>query len=71
MHIFAEDALFDRHALLGDQVKIEFVPARPGDFRGKEINYAKARAELGWEPTIEFQDGLRRTLDWFRERWGP
>lgn len=56
--------------LLGDQVKIEFVPARPGDFRGKEIDYAKAKAELGWEPTIEFRDGLRHTLDWFRDRWG-
>jgi UDP-glucose 4-epimerase len=56
--------------LLGDQVKIEFVPERPGDFRGKEIDYAKAKAELGWEPTIEFRDGLRHTLDWFRERWG-
>ena len=56
--------------LLGDQVKIEFVPERPGDFRGKEIDYAKAKAELGWEPTVEFQDGLSRTLDWFRERWG-
>jgi len=55
--------------LLGDQVKIEFVPERPGDFRGKEIDYAKAKAELGWEPTVEFRDGLRQTLDWFRERW--
>jgi len=56
--------------LLGEQVRIEFVPERPGDFRGKEIDYAKAKAELGWEPTVEFRDGLRRTLDWFREKWG-
>lgn len=54
---------------LGEQVKIEFVPARPGDFRGKEIDYAKAKAELGWEPGIDFKDGLKRTLDWFRAKW--
>ena len=56
--------------LLGDQVRIEFVPERPGDFRGKDIDYEKAKAELGWEPTIEFRDGLKRTLEWFRQRWG-
>jgi UDP-glucose 4-epimerase len=56
--------------LVGDRVRIEFTPARPGDFKGKEINYAKAQAELGWEPTIDFQDGLKRTLEWFRGKWG-
>ncbi|MCW5977373.1 MAG: NAD-dependent epimerase/dehydratase family protein [Bryobacteraceae bacterium] len=54
---------------IGEHVKIEFVPERPGDFRGKEINFDKARAELGWAPTVEFQDGLRRTVDWFRAKW--
>ncbi|MCP5116116.1 MAG: NAD-dependent epimerase/dehydratase family protein [bacterium] len=54
---------------LGEHVKIEFVPARPGDFRGKEIDYAKAKAELGWQPGIDFKDGLKRTLDWFRTKW--
>jgi UDP-glucose 4-epimerase len=55
--------------ILGDRVKIEFVPERPGDFRGKEINYDKARAELGWQPTIDFKEGLRRTVEWFRTKW--
>jgi UDP-glucose 4-epimerase len=55
--------------ILGDQVTIEFVPARPGDFPGKEINYEKARRELGWEPLVDFKEGLRRTVDWFRARW--
>ncbi len=54
---------------LGEHVKIEFVPARPGDFRGKEIDYAKAKAELGWQPGIDFKDGVRRTLDWCRTKW--
>ncbi|MFN3324798.1 MAG: NAD-dependent epimerase/dehydratase family protein [Bryobacteraceae bacterium] len=56
--------------ILGDQVQINFVPARPGDFGGKEVTADKAREELGWEPTIEFQQGLATTLEWFRERWG-
>ena len=56
--------------LVGDQVKIEFTPARPGDFGGKEVSAEKARRELGWQPSVEFEDGLRRTVEWFREKWG-
>jgi len=55
--------------LLGDQVQIEFVPERPGDFAGKPVSAEKARRELGWRPTIEFEDGLQRTIDWFRAKW--
>ena len=56
--------------LVGDHVKIEFVPERPGDFGGKEVSAEKARRELDWKPTVEFEDGLRETVAWFRQRWG-
>jgi UDP-glucose 4-epimerase len=55
---------------LGEQVKIEFVPERPGDFGGKEVDASKAQAELGWSPSVQFEDGLQRTIDWLREKWG-
>lgn len=55
--------------VLGDDVKLEFVPARPGDFGGKEVTATKARQELGWYPTVSFEEGLRRTVDWFRQKW--
>ncbi|HXX75375.1 MAG TPA: NAD-dependent epimerase/dehydratase family protein [Nitrospiraceae bacterium] len=55
--------------LLGDDVKLEFVPARPGDFDGKEVTATKARQELAWYPTVSFEEGLRRTVDWFRQVW--
>src|SRR2546426_4417 len=54
---------------IGDHVKIEFVPARPGDFGGKEVSAGKAKRELGWYPTVSFEDGLKRTVDWFRQKW--
>jgi len=57
-------------AAIGDHVKIEFVPERPGDFGGKEVAAEKARQELGWGTTVEFEDGLRRTVEWFRKKWG-
>jgi len=56
-------------ANIGEHVKIQFVPERPGDFGGKEVSAAKAHRELGWRPTVEFDEGLRRTVAWFCERW--
>ena len=55
---------------IGEHVKIQFVPERPGDFGGKEVSAAKAQRDLGWTATVEFEDGLRRTVEWFRARWG-
>ena len=55
---------------IGDHVKIEFVPERPGDFGGKEVSAEKAHRELGWKPGVQFEDGLKRTVDWFRAKWG-
>ena len=55
---------------IGDQVTIEFVPQRPGDFEGKQVTAAKARTELGWSPHVGFEEGLRITVEWFRRKWG-
>jgi UDP-glucose 4-epimerase len=57
-------------SLVGDHVRIEFTPQRPGDFAGKEVTGEKARRELNWGPTILFDDGLKVTVDWFRNHWG-
>jgi UDP-glucose 4-epimerase len=55
---------------VGAHVRIEFVPQRSGDFGGKEVSAEKARREIGWEPTIEFREGMRDTVAWFRKTWG-
>jgi UDP-glucose 4-epimerase len=55
--------------VLGDHVQLDFVPARPGDFGGKEVSAHKARHELDWYPMVSFEDGLRQTIDWFRQKW--
>jgi len=56
--------------LIGDHVRIEFVPERAGDFGGRDVSMTKAQSELGWQPSVEFADGLRTTVQWFCERWG-
>jgi len=56
--------------LVGDQVRIEHGPERPGDFGGKEISGAKAQRDLDWVPKVPFATGLKTTVEWFREKWG-
>jgi UDP-glucose 4-epimerase len=56
--------------LVGEHVKIECVPARAGDFGGKEISAEKAWRELGWRPKTGFEAGLKETAEWFFQKWG-
>jgi dTDP-glucose 4,6-dehydratase len=57
-----------------DESLIEHVTDRPGHDRRYSVSGEKLRAQLGWEPAVGFDDGLRRTVDWYRENeswWGP
>ena len=46
---------------------IEYVDDRPGhDFR-YAMDFSKAKNELGWQPQIDFDDGLRQTVEWYKE----
>jgi len=53
--------------ILGD-VKIEYIPGRPGDFSGKEISGGLVKKELDWEPKASFEEGLRKYIKWYRQR---
>jgi len=46
---------------------IEFVTDRPGhDFR-YAMDISKIENELGWTPKVSFEDGLERTVRWYRD----
>ena len=44
---------------------------RVGDVRHSRADIAKARRLLGYEPTVSFEDGLKKTLDWYRAATSP
>jgi dTDP-glucose 4,6-dehydratase len=46
---------------------IRFVRDRPGHDRRYAIDARKIRAELGWTPRWNFEDGLSHTIRWYRE----
>ena len=59
-------------ALTGrDDSLIEHVRDRPGHDRRYSLSSDKLRGELGWEPRVRLDQGLARTVEWYRdnERW--
>ena len=46
------------------------VPDRPGHDRRYLLDSSKLRTELGWEPSFDFDDGLRATVEWYAEHRG-
>ena len=45
--------------------RIRFVTDRPGHDRRYAIDTKMLRTELGWQPRIEFDHGLKQTVDWY------
>ncbi len=43
-----------------------YQPARAGDIRDSLADIGLARELLGYEPIVDFREGLRRTVDWYR-----
>jgi UDP-glucose 4-epimerase len=54
--------------LQGVVAEPEFTDPRPGDVRHSEADIGAAGADLGYRPAVSFEQGLRSTVDWFRER---
>ncbi|MDD4290302.1 MAG: dTDP-glucose 4,6-dehydratase [Patescibacteria group bacterium] len=46
---------------------IEKVPDRRGHDRRYAIDFSKIKNELGWEPKIKFEDGIKQTLQWYKD----
>ena len=51
---------------------IKFVSSRPGEDTRYSLDSTKIRRELGWEPKISFDEGIKKTIEWYQENkeWG-
>ncbi|MFB6181539.1 MAG: dTDP-glucose 4,6-dehydratase [Candidatus Magasanikbacteria bacterium] len=50
-----------------DESYIKHVKDRPGHDRRYAIDFSKAKEKLGWEPQIEFRQGLKNTIEWYEQ----
>ncbi|MBJ2174289.1 dTDP-glucose 4,6-dehydratase [Aureibaculum sp. A20] len=50
---------------------ITFVKDRPGHDKRYAIDATKLNKELGWKPSVTFEEGLSKTIDWYleNEQW--
>jgi nucleoside-diphosphate-sugar epimerase/intein/homing endonuclease len=56
--------------LAGSASDIVFHPLPVDDPKVRQPDITRARTLLGWEPRVDTDEGLRLTLDWFRDRLG-
>jgi dTDP-glucose 4,6-dehydratase len=54
----------------GSSSRIAFVPGRSQDIHRRKPAIAKATRELGWRPRTPLDEGLRRTVAWYRKELG-
>jgi UDP-glucuronate decarboxylase len=54
--------------LTDPELEITFRPLHYTDVEMRIPNIDKARKLLGWEPKVDLEEGLSRTIAWYRER---
>jgi dTDP-glucose 4,6-dehydratase len=54
-----------------DKSLIKYVKDRPGHDRRYAIDSSRIMTELGWSPSVSFEDGMIKTIDWYlaNEKW--
>ena len=50
----------------GKQLEVKYDPPREGDIRDSLADITQARQFLGYDPQVRFDEGLRRTFEWYR-----
>lgn len=50
----------------GRSLKAKYESARDGDIRDSQADITRAKEVLGYEPTVQFEEGLERTFEWYR-----
>ena len=63
--ISLNDLLGELQKVMGVAISPVHAPARAGDVRDSLADITLARQNLGYEPRVEFLEGLRRTVAWF------
>jgi len=55
----------------GADVEETHGPAKPGEQQRSVLGYERTKWGLGWTPQVSVEEGLARTVDWFRAQYDP
>jgi dTDP-glucose 4,6-dehydratase len=61
-------------AMGADDSSIEYVKDRKGHDLRYSVDWTKINREMGYEPKVKFEDGLKETIEWYRDNeswWKP
>jgi nucleoside-diphosphate-sugar epimerase len=50
----------------GNKLNVKHEPAREGDIRDSQADITQAREVLEYDPPVDFEEGIRRTFEWYR-----
>jgi len=56
--------------ITGRKIQPKYDPPRTGDIRDSQADVSLARKVLGYEPRVLFEEGLRRTWEWYQDAYG-
>lgn len=65
--ILINDLVAQLNEIIGTNLAPIHTDERPGDIKHSRADIEKARDLLGYAPIVSFDEGLRRTVDWYRE----
>jgi UDP-N-acetylglucosamine/UDP-N-acetyl-alpha-D-glucosaminouronate 4-epimerase len=57
--------------IIGYQEKPKYAAARTGDVKHSLADISLAETSFGYEPRVSFEEGLRRTVEWYRQKSQP
>ena len=57
--------------LTGYRGEVKYAPERAGDIKHSLADITLARKHLGYEVEVDFQEGLRRTVEWYKSNMKP
>lgn len=56
--------------ITGRKIQARYDPPREGDIRDSQADISLARKMLGYEPRVNFEEGLKRTWEWYERAYG-
>lgn len=56
--------------ITGKKIQAKYDPLRTGDIRDSQADISLARKVLGYDPLVHFEEGLKRTWDWYSSAYG-